>query len=451
MSRSRFPRTVLVSLCDASSAPVFAVSEQGELVYANEACLQWLNVEASELLGRICRFHAAQATTEPLDRVALSLTPPPEAAQGALVRATLLAETSDQQRRKVLAWCVPLNDPAPQSAVLVLVQPQSAVEEAAADQAGSLHVRLAELTFRHRKQFSLDSIVGDSLAMRRVREQVEIAVASDACVVVTGPTGSGRERIARTIHAASVADREDTLLIPLSCDLIDGDMLQSTMETFVLQSAELQTERPGTLLLLDVDILSNEAQQVLSQWMSVPEFGIRVLSTARSSPVALAESGSFLPSLAYRLSPLQIQVPPLCERLEDVPLLAQQVIEHLNRDTGRNLAGMAEDSLEMLQAHRWPGNLAELTQRLQDAYARSVGPRIQVKDLSVPFRDAVQVDAHPESAVEPIDLEQQVREFEARYLRRAVELAGGNKAQAARLVGMKRNRFLRRWELLVGE
>ena len=233
-------------------------------------------------------------------------------------------------------------------------------------------------------------------------------------------------------------------LAPLACNLLDAELLESTIASFVASCAELQIERPAALLLLEVDQLPPDAQQTLAGILSIGELNVRTLATARQSLVDLAAKDRFRKDLAFALSTLTIHVPPLCERMPDVPLLAQFFLERFNAGGGKQLSGFAADALDQLAAYSWPENVDELAELVQRACETAVGPVIQPADLPDKLRATAAADAHPQRTDDTIVLPEFLAEIEKELLQRALRRTKGNKAKAARLVGLPRPRFLRR-------
>ena len=228
--------------------------------------------------------------------------------------------------------------------------------------------------FRHRvaARHQLQQLLGDSPAMRRVREQTRIAAAHRTRVLITGPAGSGREHVARTIHYGGGPESAGPLA-PLSCSSLDAELLHSTITAFLRQCAELETESPAALLLLDVDELAAEAQAVLADALNIAEFDLRTLATARAGLLQSAAETRFRHDLACMLSTLVIELPPLCQRQQDIPLLAQFFLEQANAAGGRQLGGFTPEALDQLVAYPWPGNVEEMAALIREASRRAEG------------------------------------------------------------------------------
>ena len=152
---------------------------------------------------------------------------------------------------------------------------------------------------------------------------------------------------------------------------------------------------PPTLLLLDVDQLAVEGQAELLAFFRVPTFQARALVTARQPLTALAEKMQFSRELACTLSTLVIELPGLAERRQDIPLLAQQLVEEHNARGGLQLSGFAPDALDAIAALPLPGHVAELATIVQEACKSAAGPAINVADLPPQVRMAHHAAAHP--------------------------------------------------------
>jgi DNA-binding NtrC family response regulator len=148
------------------------------------------------------------------------------------------------------------------------------------------------------------------------------------------------------------------------------------------------------------------------------------------------------------LSALAIELPPLAARREDLPLVAQQLVEEANAAGGPQRSGLTPEALDLLAAHSWPGNLDELAEAIQSAHAAARGPWIAPADLPEKLRMAEQAAAHAPRPPAAIVLDDALADAERELLRKALADARGNKSRAAKLLGITRPRLLRRMEQL---
>jgi DNA-binding NtrC family response regulator len=319
--------------------------------------------------------------------------------------------------------------------------------DAVAEESAHLHLQLARLRQRLGPLYELHQLVGESPAIQRVRDQVQAAVTSGSRVLIVGPEGSGREHVARTIYYLQ-GPGDAGALVPLSCSLLDAELLQTTISAFIHTRPEIEVTRPAALLLLDVAELSADAQRSLMAVLNIVELRAHTFATSRESLIELAREGRFRADLAHYLSTLVIELPPLAERIEDIPLLAQKILEAGNAATGRQLGGFSPEALDHLSTYSWPNNIDELRLVISEAHRRAAGPRVEAGDLPSGLREAAKAAAHPPRPPETIELDRFLENIERELIARALRQAKGNRARAARLLGITRPRLLRRLEQL---
>lgn len=233
--------------------------------------------------------------------------------------------------------------------------------------------------------------------------------------------------------------------MPLECGLLDADLLHSTLRAAGAAAGGGPAEPlGGTLLLCDADRLPTEAQAALVAALSSPNSPWRAIATAASALVDLARRGLFREDLAALLSTLTIRLPPLSERRDDVPLLAQALLEEQNARGGKQLGGFAPEALDRLCAYNWPRGLDELAQVVAESHVRAAGALVVRADLPERLHVAAEIAARPRRKEEPIQLDEFIARIERELVRRALARSKGNKAKAARLLGLNRPRLYRR-------
>lgn len=282
-----------------------------------------------------------------------------------------------------------------------------------------------------------------SPSMRRVMRRVQEIAPVEAPVLLTGEEGSALDRVAHRLHAAS--GRREGPFVVADCAAVRPERAKAALfgEGDAHHPGWLRLAEGGTCLLLDVPALSLEAQAQLAEALATRRTALadgsgsyavdaRVVATSRVDLGQLAAAGSFDAELWRRLEPVRLAVPPLRERREDLPSLVLLTLDRVCRTSGRPVVGADPKTLELLVAHDWPGNLRELESVIDRAVAQTAGTSVGPDDLP-PLAPA----AEP-----PDPWTGTYAEIEAEALRSAMERSGGNKSEAARLLGLKRTTFL---------
>jgi len=464
MAGKRITLTALARMLNQSPCPIYVLDEDLQIVFLNEACREWLGPTAERLIGRRCVYHSAP-DDEPAQSLAAALCPPPEVLVAREVATFVRIERAQDSpqsvpsgfsRRRVrfVPLCLESSVPIAVFAVVAPEEAESATETGAADQphrgvAGplaeplQLHEQLQRFRAEAAVRYGVDRLVGNSPATRRARQQVELAAQSRCSVLLVGPPGSGRQHLARAIHYGSQPEEAESL-VPLACGVLGPELIHSTVTALARKGALGERAARSSLLLNDVDQLAPEDQAQLAAELCGRSFPLRLISTARVPLEELVRRRQFRDDLAAALSTLVIQLPPLAARREDLPLLAQQFLEELNARTGRQRTGFTPEAMDLLVAYSWPGNLDELAEVVAEAHQQADGTMIQPEDLPQRIHLAEAAARCPPRRQETIVLDEFLQRVERELIRRALSQAKGNKARAARLLGLSRARLYRR-------
>jgi transcriptional regulator with PAS, ATPase and Fis domain len=448
MARSRAIAAELARLLHSSAQPIYVLDDEQTLLFCNQACLDWVGRTAEQLHGQRCVYHGS-ADASGRDAVAAGLCPSPEVLAGRETLGVVASVDAQGRLRRRRARFVPLGGSPEDTVGLIALVDQNDLPdaeppapEAGQTEAAWLHEQIR--TFRHQAaaRFHIDRLVGNSPAMRRVRAQVALAAQSEASVLIVGPTGSGRQHVAGTIHHAGRPQSPGSL-IRLACSVLGADLIRSTVAALAGERGSADEPR-GTLLLNDADQLPLEVQAETAKMLSSKSFPLRLIATARQPLGDLAAKGQYREPLASLLSTIVIELPPLAERRADLPLLAQLFLEEVNARGTKQVAGFSSEALDRLDGYAWPGNCDELAQMVGEAHRRAEAPYIAVGDLPERIHLATYAAAHPPRLEQSIVLDDFLRRIERELISRALARAKGNKTKAAKLLGMTRPRLYRR-------
>lgn len=299
--------------------------------------------------------------------------------------------------------------------------------------------------------------VGGSAAIERVMAELRAAIEPPVHVLLRGEPGSGREALARSLHVSG--RRQKGPFVVATCAgaqpfQVEADLFGAEVpgrDAPVRRDGKLLLADGGTLYLDEVDRLPLDLQARLVRFLRsgevepagsrrVEKADVRVIAASRGPLEPLARRDQFRVDLAYRLSQLSIDVPPLRERKEDLPLLIQTFVNRFCHETGKRMAGITVKAMSALLAYDYPGNLGELeTIVRQLVHLCPSGRPIDLEMLPEKVRLATVRQGTRVDATSDLDLDRLVSGTEEAAIREALKRTTGNKSQAARLLGLSRN------------
>jgi two-component system response regulator PilR (NtrC family) len=310
-------------------------------------------------------------------------------------------------------------------------------------------------------QFS--NIIGRSEAMLQVFKMIETVARTNSTMLLTGESGTGKGLVAQAIHFHSL--RREKPMVSLNCGAMPEALLESELFGHMkgaFTSADtnkkglLEVAEKGTIFLDEIGEMSAVMQVKLLRVLQERRFrrvggleelqaDIRVIAATNQDLTRLVAEGRFREDLYYRINVIPIALPPLRDRREDIPLLADHFLAKYNEQMGKAITAISRDALELLMAHDWPGNIRELENVMERAVALETSPAILPDSLppkiqgDAPSRPAPQpAEPLPESG---FDLEAHVKEIERSYIAEALKRAGGVQVKAAELLGMSFRSF----------
>ncbi|MAG29823.1 MAG: Fis family transcriptional regulator [Deltaproteobacteria bacterium] len=310
------------------------------------------------------------------------------------------------------------------------------------------------------------NIIGHSSAMQEVYDLIAQVAETKTNILIYGESGTGKELVARAIHEQS--SRHEAPFVAINCGAIPENLLESELFGHVKGAftGAVQTKvglfeaaAGGTLLLDEIGEISLPLQVKLLralQEKTIRRVGdtadrkidVRIVSATNRRLEEEVAAGRFREDVYYRLNVIQLTLPPLRERVEDIPLLAQHFIRRFADELGKDVEGMTSEAFEMLAGYPFPGNVRELENLIERAVALS---RDSVLDRDLLPPTVLEVPIHRPTARIPeegVELERLVADYERSLLSEALSLSGGVKKKAARLLGISFRSFRYRLEKL---
>ena len=307
------------------------------------------------------------------------------------------------------------------------------------------------------------TMVGDSYAMAQLREQVAMAAPTNGRVLIYGENGTGKELVARSVHALS--RRRSGPFVEVNCAAIPEELIESELFGHVKgaftgavsdRRGRFEAADGGTIFLDEIADMSLKTQakvlRALQEQVFEPvgstqhvKVDVRVIAATNKDLTAAIKTGQFREDLYFRLNVIPIFVPPLRARQDDIPLLAEYFMATFAHEYGRRLKGFEEAALSLLRRYSWPGNVRELRNLIERLVIMVRGETITAGDLAFLDSDPVATaEATPADGAPLVPLHEARDRFERDYILRALAQQRGNMSRTADVLGVERSNLYRK-------
>lgn len=410
---------------------IITVDNDMVVIAANEAAGEICGLSPRKIIGK--RFleataHCAKSCYEPLIENLRTGT--------AKKTYHLECKSESRPRQIVVVSISPLRDSEEQHIGAVLV-----VRDV---------TRVTEMEGELRERYSLHNIIGKSHKMQVIYRLLDELGNTDASVLITGETGTGKELVAKALHYGG--PRAARALVTVNCSALAENLLESELFGHVKGAftgaqkdriGRFQAAHGGTIFLDEVGDISPKLQLKLLRFLQEKSFervgdsatfqaDVRVIAATNRNLKRMVDKGEFREDLYYRLKVVEIDMPPLRERREDIPLLVNHCMNLFNKSYRKSLEGISQEALKIFMTYPWPGNVRELQHAIEHAFVLCNGPTITLEYLPPEIRDypSAEILASPD---QPTISTRQPQE-----ILQALIKTGWNKAKAARLLGISR-------------
>jgi DNA-binding NtrC family response regulator len=299
-------------------------------------------------------------------------------------------------------------------------------------------------------RYGFGNMIGKAKPMEQVFNYIETVADSPATVLVTGESGTGKELVARSLHYNSA--RRNGPFIRLNCAALPKDLMESELfghEKGAFTGAVKQTRGRfemadgGTLLLDEISEIDPALQAKLLRVLQEREFervgstqtikvNVRIVATTNRDLQKEVDEGNFRQDLYYRLNVIEVEMPPLRDRLEDIPALVRAFVDRYNEENGKGIEGIDDEALELVMRYDWPGNVRELENYIERAVVVGGGPILTVADFPRKLAEGPGTSGGDEG----LQVGLTVHEMERRLIMKTLEAFSGNRTEAAAQLGI---------------
>lgn len=472
MARTMLHGISLDTLLANTRDGVFVLDGQRRYVMFNAACERLTGYSAQEIVGSTCTcFDITHCRDQQGRSLTGTLCPGMAVFRGELesARQRMRITMKNGSRRWVdtIYTAVMNDDGTPECLIGVMRDASGDIEREAEwqEQLDQLRGLIEQVRQQLAERYGLAGMVTRSPSMQPVLEGIRAACGNSAPVLIIGESGSGKENLARTIHFNGL--QKAGPFVPAGCagssqEIIEGELFGYVRGSFVGASQDhpglAQAANDGTLFIEDIASLSAGTQGRLLRVIedrSVRPLGAvaqtavncRVITAARQPMAELIASGALRQDLAYRLGALTITLPPLRDRMEDIPFLVEHFLRQLSAESTRKISEVEPAVWHKLNSHNWPGNIRELHNVIAAAFCRGRSEILRGEEIVMMPLTREAGSGHTQSG-EAAPLDEVLAGLERREILAALERAGGQRSLAAKLMGISRSRLYRRMDAL---
>ncbi|AMA74756.1 transcriptional regulator [Aneurinibacillus sp. XH2] len=432
---------MLQTIIDHAYEGVLIVDPNGYILMANEIYANFLGWKLSDMIGK--------HVTEVIENTRMHIvgqTGKPEIAQIQKING-----------REMIASRIPVFNQGKVAAVVGTVMFQEvddlfALTTKVENLRKELNYYKDELDKRLQAKYSFDTILGTSEELEKVKILGRRVAKSDTTILLKGESGTGKELFAHAIHRESY--RSAGPLIKVNCAAIPDTLLESELFGYKGGSftgakksgkkGKFALAKGGTIFLDEISEMPLMMQAKLLRVLQEKEIepigadkpesvDVRIIAATNKDLLTLVEQGKFRHDLYYRLNVVMLEIPPLRERSEDIPLLIESFLQQLEKETGIRAKGVEDEAMRALLAYSWPGNIRELRNVLERALYVKNGEMIALQDLPPLLATS------PQTEKKMVTLKQAVEKAEAEVIRETIRRTKGDKIAAARQLGISKS------------
>ncbi len=320
-----------------------------------------------------------------------------------------------------------------------------------------------------KEKYRFENIIGNSKPMQEIYTLVETIAPTNSTVLITGETGTGKELIAKAIHYNS--PRRDQKIVSINCGAIPENLLESELFGHVkgaftgahqTRIGRFEQAHKGSIFLDEIGSMSPALQVKLLRVLQEREFervggteiikvDVRIIAATSANLEEMVEQGEYRSDLYYRLNVIPIQMPPMRDRREDIPLLVRHFVEKYCRNSGLELKTVTQESMKLLMNYNWPGNVRQLENAIERAVALvGLRPIILPTDLPAEVQRNNRNLFLSEIYIpdEGVNFNTEVSNVEKELILQSLKKSGGNKKQAAKLLNLKRTTLIEKLKRL---
>lgn len=448
---------LLARLLDQMDQPMCILDRSGQIVFVNRSMCELADQDATVLVGKYCSWQMAQ--DGPLAAVLTAMAPPAGALDGRIVVRRLMAPIVFGSDYTGQLFVPAVSDAGQVEFTWVILGNIDRIQsllptDASTSKKPQPDRNLLAIRSRWRTLDGLTALLGTSPAIQLAMQRCQMALTQQCNVMIAGPSGVGKHELANSIFMTRMRHLglNATLgqCFPVDCRKLDGELIDSMLEIFAGRLTPDLPKVAQQLVLVGVDRISPASLGRVIHWLDVISGSSTVVSTSSVDSTALIGRSEDWAKLTSRLAAIEVVLPEFAVRREDIATLAQQALAEACSAMDRAQLTLARETLEVLQAYSWSGNLRQLRDSMREAVRSAVlTSTIQPNHLPVAIRTFAGAAANSGTAdLQPINLDEVLIDIEKVLLRRALKLSPRNRANAARLLGISRPRLLRRIELL---
>jgi DNA-binding NtrC family response regulator len=307
------------------------------------------------------------------------------------------------------------------------------------------------------QKYGLENIIGESASMRQVFETIQQVAPSRATVLISGATGTGKELIAKAIH--NLSPRKDGPFIAVHAAALPTSLLESELfghergaftGAVERRAGRFELADGGTLFLDEIGELEPQIQVKLLRVLEERAFervggnktlqvDVRLVVATNKDLKKLVSEGKFRDDLFYRLSVVTVDLPPLRERRDDIPLLVKSFLDEFSRENGKQVRELTTEALNLLQAYDWPGNVRELRNAVEQMVVLARADRLTVRDVPPSIRGGADL-----TKINVVRAGMTVEDAERQLIVQALKETDGNRTRAAQRIGISRRTLHRK-------